>query len=72
MTGARKPGAPSAGAGGMFVPRKTAAPRPRAGLGSKKTGLRSAAPTNTPSEPVPVASGSQRGQDDFRAMLGGR
>lgn len=72
LAGSRKPGAPSTGAGGMFMPRKAAAPKPRAGLGSKKAGLRSSGPaTSAPAVPD-VASGSQRGQDDFRKMLGGK
>ncbi|OBZ68772.1 hypothetical protein A0H81_11060 [Grifola frondosa] len=64
--------APPPTAGGLFVPR-TAASRPRAGLGSKK---RAAAPiakpsTSSSSQSAPVALGQGKGQDDFRKMLNG-
>jgi hypothetical protein len=74
ITGSRKPGGLQAAASKMFVPRKTVAPRPRprAGLGTKKTGLRSGGgdPSNVGDQDAP--SSSQRGQDDFRKMLGGK
>jgi len=71
ITGSRKPGGSSSNPGGMFVPRKTAVPRPKAGLGSKKAGLRSSGTVSSTSGQNST-SGSQRGQDDFRKMLGGK
>ncbi|KAL4250529.1 hypothetical protein ABKN59_002266 [Abortiporus biennis] len=62
-----------------FVPRTTVN-RPRAGLGSKKArtvvsaavGPTTVSSSPQPSAPVSTASGgTQKGQDDFRKMLGG-
>jgi hypothetical protein len=69
LAGSLKPGRSTTAPGGMFLPRKTAAPRPRAGLGSKKTGLRSSGNPSKDRAPEPSSS-SQRGQEDFRKMLG--
>ena len=67
----KKPGGvgkPTKGAPDVFVPR-TAASKPRAGLGAKKTsGTRP--PTTTTFTSAGNASSSQKGQDDFRKMLG--
>ncbi|KAI0084788.1 hypothetical protein BDY19DRAFT_1077256 [Irpex rosettiformis] len=64
------PGAPT----GLFVPR-TAASRPRAGLGSKRARATvSAAPgTNTTftAASSTATTSTAKGQDDFRKMLGG-
>lgn len=62
---------PSSG-GGLFVPR-TAASRPRAGLGHKKklgTGV-TQTQTADASTSASVKAGA-KGQDDFRKMLGGK
>jgi len=67
----KKPGGagkPTKGAPNVFVPR-TAASKPRAGIGSKKTsGPRP--PTTTTFTSVGDAPSSSKGQDDFRKMLG--
>lgn len=60
---------------GLFVPR-TAASRPRAGIGHKKKAVvippstQAAAPAEPGSSKAPTKS-SGKGQDDFRKMLGG-
>ncbi|KAG6903150.1 hypothetical protein C0995_004697 [Termitomyces sp. Mi166 len=70
-----RPGAPLPKTGGLFVPR-TATSRPRAGLGHARK------PALAPEISVPSTSanqaasssnpvGQQKGQDDFRKMLGG-
>ncbi|TCD69018.1 Splicing factor [Steccherinum ochraceum] len=69
----RATGQPSA-TGGLFVPR-TAASRPRAGLGSKKSGavvnpVTASASTSTSAAPTSSSAGPKKGQDDFRKMLG--
>ena len=60
---------PTRGATNVFVPR-TAASKPRAGIGAKKTpgGRPPATTTSTPAEDA--SSSSHKGQDDFRKMLG--
>jgi len=66
----KKPGGagkPTKGAPNVFVPR-TAASKPRAGIGSKKTP--GARPPTTTSTSVEDGLSSQKGQDDFRKMLG--
>ena len=67
----KKPGGtgkPTKGASNVFVPR-TAASKPRAGVGSKKA-LGTRPPTNTAFTSVgDASSSSQRGQDDFRKMV---
>ena len=68
----KKPGGtgkPTKGAPNVFVPR-TAASKPRAGIGAKKTpgGRPPATTTSTPAEDA--SSSSHKGQDDFRKMLG--
>ena len=68
---------PATTGGGLFIPR-SAASRPRAGLGSKKTTkvMVSSTPTSTSSgttaasPPAPSVAGPSKGQDDFRKMLG--
>lgn len=70
----KKPGGtgkPTKGAPGVFVPR-TAASKPRAGIGSKKTAGTRPPPTTTFTSAGDASppSSSQRGQDDFRKMLG--
>jgi hypothetical protein len=70
----KKPGGtgkPTKGAPDAFVPR-TAASKPRAGIGSKKTrGTRPATTTTTTfTSAGGASSSSQKGQDDFRKMLG--
>lgn len=70
-------------AGGLFIPR-SAATRPRAGLGSKKmrttvTSVVAPSPGASGADPNAAASGPSankkvqpaKGQDDFRRMLGG-
>ena len=68
----KKPGGtgkPTKGAPNVFVPR-TAASKPRAGIGAKKTpGVRPPA-TTTSTSAEDASSSSQKGQDDFRKMLG--
>ncbi|KAF9242560.1 hypothetical protein BU15DRAFT_86759 [Melanogaster broomeanus] len=59
-----QPGAPPGGTGGMFIPR-TAASRPRAGIGAGKPPA-----TNDTKEGSSVMSIEGKGQDDFRKMLG--
>lgn len=67
----KKPGGtgkPTKGASNVFVPR-TAASKPRAGIGSKKApGTRP--PVATTFTSAGDASSSHKGQDDFRKMLG--
>jgi hypothetical protein len=67
----KKPGTtgkPTKGASDVFVPR-TAASKPRAGIGSRKNpGGRPPATTTFTS--AGDASSSQKGQDDFRKLLG--
>ena len=61
-------GKPTKGAPNVFVPR-TAASKPRAGIGSKKRpGIRP--PTTATFTSAGDASSSQKEQDDFRRMLG--
>jgi hypothetical protein len=61
-------GKPTKGVTSTFVPR-TAASKPRAGIGSKKApGTRP--PTTTTFTSAGDASSSQKGQDDFRKMVG--
>lgn len=61
-------GKPTKGAPDVFVPR-TAASKPKAGIGSKKApGTRPPATTTLSS--AGDASSSQKKQDDFRKMLG--
>ncbi|GJE88539.1 RNA-binding protein Prp24 [Phanerochaete sordida] len=74
----RPAGPPATAGSGLFIPR-SAASRPRAGLGSKKTAnltvsasTAGAAPSSAnaasgAAKPVPA---SAKGQDDFRKMLG--
>lgn len=64
------PGRDAPAAAGMFVPR-TAATRPRAGIGHKKK------PVTIPPQAAPkqqtalsIAPNQGKGQDDFRKMLG--
>ena len=74
---AAAPTAPAA-AGGFFIPR-TAASRPRAGLGSKKARTvvaHTAAATTESSSAGATGAGrasasTAKGQDDFRKMLSG-
>ena len=70
----RSMGPPAATGGGLFVPR-TAASRPRAGLGSKKGGavVNPAVASTSASASASASkatSGPKKGQDDFRKMLG--
>ena len=69
----KKPGGtgkPIKGAPGVFVPR-TAASKPRAGIGSKKTtGTRPPTTTTFTSAGGVPSSSSHKEQDDFRKMLG--
>jgi len=61
-------GKPTKGAPNVFVPR-TAASKPRAGIGSKKApGTRPT--TTTLTSAGDASSSSQKGQDDFRKMFG--
>jgi len=67
----KKPGGagkPTKGAPNVFVPR-TAASKPRAGIGLKKTPA-ARPPTTTTLTSTGDASSSRKGQDDFRNMLG--
>lgn len=70
-----RPAGPPAAGGGLFIPR-SAASRPRAGLGSKKVQNLSVSAASGPSSSAPTASsqpapaGPAKGQDDFRKMLG--
>ena len=68
----KKPGGtgkPTKGAPNVFVPR-TAASKPRAGIGSKKTPGNRPPTTTTFTPAEDGSSSSQKGQDDFRKMLG--
>lgn len=68
---------PSTKTGGLFVPRRAAVSRPRAGLGHSRkleatsTGKQSQV-TARPTDSQPSSSQSQqsKGQNDFRKMLG--
>lgn len=72
--------APADQAGGLFIPR-SAASRPRAGLGSKKmrttitsvsaAGASSGTTASSSSQQGAVPAPKAKGQDDFRKMLGG-
>jgi len=67
----KKPGGvgkPIKGAPNVFVPR-TAASKPRAGIGSKKTPGPRPPTTTTPTSAGDEPSSSRKGQDDFRKML---
>ncbi|KAH8104839.1 RNA-binding protein Prp24 [Cristinia sonorae] len=73
--GSSKSSGPPVATGGLFVPR-SAASRPRAGLGSKKSVAvvnQSGAPASTSgaASSSNARSGEKKGQDDFRKMLGG-
>ena len=61
-------GRPTKGTPNVFVPR-TAASKPRAGIGSKKA-PRTRSPTTTTSTLAGDGSSSQKGQDDFRKLFG--
>jgi len=69
----KKPGGagkPTKGAPKVFVPR-TAASKPRAGIGSRKApGTRPTTTTTTFTSAGDASSSSQKGQDDFRKMFG--
>ncbi|KAG6833433.1 hypothetical protein H0H87_006799 [Tephrocybe sp. NHM501043] len=72
---AARPAAPPPKAGGLFVPR-SAASRPRAGLGhARKPAPSPTASTSTSqavNQLVTNSSAQSKGQDDFRKMLGGQ
>ncbi|KAF5338939.1 hypothetical protein D9611_008706 [Ephemerocybe angulata] len=73
--GSARNAGPPVKTGGLFVPRKTAGSRPRAGLGFVRPAPAPAAPSAAgPSSSTTGAASSQtnKGQDDFRKMLGGK
>ncbi|TFK40639.1 hypothetical protein BDQ12DRAFT_601697 [Crucibulum laeve] len=61
--------APPPKAGGLFVPRRAAVSRPRAGLGHTRAAV-GTTPAAKPSATPQASSSSGKGQDDFRKMLG--
>lgn len=65
--------APIPKAGGLFVPRRAAASRPRAGLGHTRAAAVMGPPTSSASSSGTKETSTKatsKGQDDFRKLLG--